>query len=386
MKYLTIIIALLCFSSSAAQTKSQIRKAVQKNLDIYRDHHAVYESWFKFKSGDDTGYSIMDIRLYTILGQPAYIINKEINDYDTILGAKKTDYITTLYLKSNKYYTLSTDRYSLKTLANELKEDKYKGFRYNKKALKSFKLGPDTSTKYHILIQETEYKDKRDTILFKTLLYIDKTSMMPMIYENWAWFDGGVQYSRQKLIRIEAITNKNLLSVSREIDSLSAAFKTHISGDSLNEEFRAKFKKHQIGDTMMPISGRISQSKDSFNLFNHGDSILIIDFSYTTCGWCIYCIPALNALHKRYDSTGVAVYSVDPIKGDWKKIEKFVAYYKIVYPIVEIDYDYSYEYGVQGYPTLFIIKNGILIYMHRGFSEDMEKEIIREVEKALGKP
>lgn len=384
MKYFTLIIALFCISAGSAQTKSQIRKAVSKNIEKYRDHHAVYHSWFKFQSSEDTNFTIMDIRLYTLLNQPVYIINKEISSYDTVLGAKTSNAITTLYLKYDKYYTMTTERYNFSDISRDLKNDVYRGFNVSKKSLKSYQLGPDTSAKYHILIQDTEYKDKRDTVIFKTILYVEKTTMMPMIHENWAWFDGGVQYSLQRLKSVESLDRKQMKAFSRELDSLASAFKTHINGDSINEAFRAKFKKLQVGDTMMPISGRISQSKDSFNLFNHSDSILIIDFSYTTCGWCIYCIPALNALHQRYDSTGVAVYSVDPMKNDWKKIDKFVSYYKIKYPIVEIDYEYSYEYGVLGYPTLFIIKNGILIYMHRGFSEKMEEEIIKEVEKALG--
>ncbi|MCC6818843.1 MAG: TlpA family protein disulfide reductase, partial [Bacteroidia bacterium] len=358
---------------------------VYKNIKKYRDHHAVYESWFKFQSGEDTSYSVIDIRLYTLIGQPAYSILTNITEYDTILSAKKPNYITSLYVHNDKYYTMNTDKYSLSVISNDIKDDVYKGIRKNKKSLKSFKLGPDTSVRYHILINNSEYKDKRDTVIYKTILYVDKTNMMPMIQEDWAWFDGGVQYSLQKLKSIEILDRNKLNYIVKEIDSLSSAFKTHINGDSLNEAFYAKFKKHQIGDTMKPISGKISMSNDSFNLFTHGDSILIIDFSYTTCGWCIYCIPALNALHQRYDSTGVAVYSVDPMKNDWNKIEKFVAYFKIKYPIVEIDYDFSYEYGVLGYPTLFIIKNGILVYMHRGFSENMEEEIIKEVNKALGK-
>ncbi|MCC6817903.1 MAG: hypothetical protein IT245_03305, partial [Bacteroidia bacterium] len=85
MKYSILILSLLISLFASAQSQREIRKAVYKNIKKYRDHHAVYESWYKFQSGEDTSYSVMDIRLYTLIGRPAYSILTNITEYDTIL-------------------------------------------------------------------------------------------------------------------------------------------------------------------------------------------------------------------------------------------------------------------------------------------------------------
>jgi thiol-disulfide isomerase/thioredoxin len=203
--------------------------------------------------------------------------------------------------------------------------------------------------------------------------------------EDWVYFEDGVQYTKQKLLFAEKWDKKERSRFIKDLDSTSLAYRTHLNGDSLLQLHYLKYKSHKLGDTMVPIFGRNSINKDSLNVFNNGDSILVIDFSYTNCGPCISSIPALNNLHDRYDSLGIGIYWLDPYKQDWPRIEKFTKFYKVKFPIIEIQYDYVYDYDIRGFPRLFVIKNGILIYYHSGYSEKMEKEVSKILDKALGK-
>lgn len=385
MRRLFSFFFLLINISASAQSEKSIQKQVYKTIETYRNHHAVYEDWFKFQSGNDTFYHLKDSRVYFLLKTPTISQSISYSSYDTIMEVSMIDKHTSLSLKNGRYY--HDDKKNNKHLDyyHYIKEQCFKPLRLKSKDLKTYKLQADTSSSYYILCHESVENNQMDTFKFKTVLYVRKSDYLPMIQESWVEFGGGFQYSLQKLRSIEALSSKGYGTFMRQSDSLSLAFRTHINGDSISNLYYQSYRNLEVGDTVVAISGYISLSTDSFNLFEHGDSILILDFSYTTCGWCIHSIPVLINLYDRYKNTGVALYSLDPFENDWPRIEKFVKHYGIRYPIVEIENLYNKDYGVRAYPTLFVIKNGILVYKHVGFSSNLEEEVIKAVEKALGK-
>lgn len=381
MKAIILLIGILFPVLIQAQTKKQIIKKVVENNDRYRSHHTVYRSWMKYQSDEDTSFEVIDTKIQCIHKRPqmgtAQCISK-----DTVYYVYNLNEMVYLFSSNDCYYTMSKSQQGLEAMKENFNKFKYRPFRFTKKDLKTYSLTPDTNQHYFVMEYKSTVMDKMDTIAFRTLLYIRKSDYMPSRYYNWAYFGGGVQYKRMELDTAEQL-KISVMRFSKEVDSLNRVYKSHHSGDSVNRLFTERFRKIKVGDTCRALIGSMHPFTDSLNLFQNGDSILILDFSYTSCGWCVYSIPTLKNLYTRYDSSGVGVYSIDPFKNDWPKLDKFIAFYKVTYPIVKVDYQYTFDYGIRAYPTLFIIKNGILIYMHVGYSEKMEEEIIREVELAL---
>lgn len=382
----SLLLYLIFFAGVAsAQSEKTIKKSVYKQIKSY-DHYTMrMEEWFKFQSGEDTFYRQVEAQISSLLSYPALTYSVVADRFDTTYQVATASEYTSLSKRNNTYAYFNNKKDKDILFIEYINRILYFPLEYRWKYLKKFSLSPDTSSKYYVLRLEEKIGNPQDTTIFIKHLYVSKTDYMPVMLEDWAYFEDGVQYCRQKLMYSAPMEKFNRTEFIHKLDSTSRAYRTHISSDSILQIRYQKYKVHQLGDTMKPISGRISLSKDSINLFEQGDSILIIDFSYTNCGPCIQGIPALNNLHHKYDSSGVAVYWVDPYKSDWPRIEKFSQFYKVSYPIVEVNYDYVYDYDIRGFPRLFVIKNGVLIYYHSGYSEAIEQEVIKVLELALGK-
>ena len=91
------------------------------------------------------------------------------------------------------------------------------------------------------------------------------------------------------------------------------------------------------------------------------NSLLLLDFWAGWCAPCVKEIPALNALQQKYAAGGklkVLGLSLDKTPA---KMEAAAAKYKILYPVAWVDPKLATAYGVNGFPTAFLIKDGQII-------------------------
>lgn len=385
MKYTSLAFLLSTVVSVFGQTETTIKSSVIKQIESYAHYSIKMEEWFKFQSKNDTFYRLVDTEVSSILSQPAYTRSTIIDQFDTTYQVATGIAYTSLSLRNNTYTYFEKKKEKNILYQEYIKRGLYLPLNYKSSFIKAFRLLPDTNKIFYILRHQEKFGSLQDSTTFIKLLYISKSDYMPMILEDWAYFEDGVQYTKQKLLYAEKWNKKDRFKFINSLDSSSNAYRTHLNGDSLLKIHYLKYKTHQLGDTMNSISGRVSLSHDSINLFSNGDSILVIDFSYTNCGPCINGIPSLNNLHQQYDSLGVGVFWVDPYSQDWPRIEKFTNYYKVKFPIIEVSYDYIYDYDIRGFPRLFVIKNGKLLYYHSGYSASIEKDVSKVLDKALGR-
>ncbi len=385
MKNTLLAILLTTINSVFGQSEADIKSAVIKQIESYAHYSIKMEEWFKFQSRNDTFYRLVETDVSSILSQPAYTRSTIIDQFDTAYQVATNTAYTSLSQRRNTYTYFEKKKEKNINYQEYINRGLYLPLKYQSSFLKAFRLLPDTNKNFYILRHEEKLGSLQDSTTFIKLLYVSKSDFMPMILEDWAYFEEGVQYCKQRLIYAKKWDKKDRFKFLKSLDSTSNAYRSHLNGDSILQIYYLKYKTHQLGDTMKSISGRVSLSQDSINLFSNGDSILVIDFSYTNCGPCINGIPSLNNLHHRYDSLGIGVFWVDPYSQDWPRIEKFTNYYKVKFPIIEVNYDYIYDYDIRGFPRLFVIKNGILLYYHSGYNENTEKDVSKVLDKALGK-
>jgi thiol-disulfide isomerase/thioredoxin len=131
------------------------------------------------------------------------------------------------------------------------------------------------------------------------------------------------------------------------------------------------------------FKGTVHKVKQAFDLGALKDSILVVDFFYTTCVPCAAAVQEINKVHLRNKDKGVAVIGADAFSSDWEHLDKFISEKGIQYPIVETSRDLVLEYGVTGYPRMFIIKNGRIVKILYGFSKDLDKMLQTQIDALL---
>ena len=127
-----------------------------------------------------------------------------------------------------------------------------------------------------------------------------------------------------------------------------------------------------IGKTMDGSSVKVDATKDS---------VIILDFFYTTCAPCIAAIPEINKVYEHFKDKGVSVIGVNPFNTDWDHLPNFINDHSVAYQVVKTDKQVVYDYGVTGYPRLFVIKNGIIVKIYYGFAKGMDAELIQLIER-----
>lgn len=364
----------------AAQNSEDIIKRTLNAQKPYNNYDAEFESWFKFASSEDTGYSKYKYSVYTILNVPVtgcFVADKwNTRFYNAIASNVYCSFNT----KDSVYYDYTYKEHKA-YLIDYAKENIYEPFAFKSKFLKQFKLLSDTGNCYTLMLDENYQDELKNTNRHKALLSIDKQSWLIVAKEEWYWMEGKVQYSKMKLINSTLRPERKLKQFTKECDSLIKVYRSYKSGDSIMAIFGSKYAKLIVGDKAPELKGLIHNSNDSFDIYKHQDSILILDFSYTTCAYCYLSIPALKAINAKYKGKGVSLYSINQFKNDWPKIDDYETYHKIDFPSVMVNYDYGFTWGVRGHPCFVIVKNGVVYFILSGYDKNLEDILSKEIEK-----
>jgi thiol-disulfide isomerase/thioredoxin len=224
---------------------------------------------------------------------------------------------------------------------------------------------------YHIQENEIPFDEKDSPI--KTLkieyhFWISKTDFIPIQYA--ADFEGVMQkdtifqYSKQLLTKYEInnLRDKSVLTLEsipgnyKRLDNLPVKATVPISVDAIANLYSLN------GDKIS-----ISELKGNF---------VLVDFFYSSCHPCIQAIPTLQALHNKYKNKGLKVIGIDPYDKDTYDLSRFVSRHGITYPVLLENEDARRKYGIQGYPTIFLLdKSGKIIYQNMGYNKNLEKEV-----------
>ncbi len=83
--------------------------------------------------------------------------------------------------------------------------------------------------------------------------------------------------------------------------------------------------------------------------------VVVIDFWATWCPPCIFQIPILNQIHRRYADRGVEVLGISVDSGGADAVREFAEEHRIAYPILLGDESLARAYGAPGYPSLVVV-------------------------------
>jgi RNA polymerase sigma factor (sigma-70 family) len=116
-------------------------------------------------------------------------------------------------------------------------------------------------------------------------------------------------------------------------------------------------------------------------------NVIILDFWYRNCGWCVRSMPQMKQIAERFKDQPVVVFGMntdDDVKDARFVIDKM----GLNYPSLKatIDIQRKYLRGTFGFPTLFIIdQDGVLRDVFEGYSPTLRDEVVSAVEILLRK-
>jgi thiol-disulfide isomerase/thioredoxin len=163
---------------------------------------------------------------------------------------------------------------------------------------------------------------------------------------------------------------------------------------ALDEALRSHdtFSKHRLEDAkrFAELIGRPAPAweiKDlagqTHALEQYRGKVLVLDFWYRGCGWCMRAMPQVKEVARHYRDRPVAVFGMNNDRNE--EDARFVAReMELDYPVLR-SMDLPEKYGVHGFPTLVIIdQQGKVSTVHVGYSPQLFEDVTSAVDRLLG--
>ncbi len=112
--------------------------------------------------------------------------------------------------------------------------------------------------------------------------------------------------------------------------------------------------------------------------------VVVLDFWYRGCGWCIRAMPQMKQLADDFAGQPVAILGMntDRVEGDARLV---VDEMKLNYPTLKAE-GLPEKYKVQGFPTLIIIdQTGKVADVHVGYSPTLREEVGKAIKDLLAR-
>jgi thiol-disulfide isomerase/thioredoxin len=134
--------------------------------------------------------------------------------------------------------------------------------------------------------------------------------------------------------------------------------------------------KLNTASTVKDLDGR------SHSLAQYRGKVIVLDFWYRGCGWCMRAMPQVKKLAAHYHDKPVAVFGAnnDQDENDARFVVKEMA---LAYPVLR-SMDLPRKYGVQGFPTLVVIdQEGKVADVHVGYSAHLFEDVSATIDRLL---
>ena len=113
----------------------------------------------------------------------------------------------------------------------------------------------------------------------------------------------------------------------------------------------------------------------------HG-KVVVMDFWYRGCGWCMRAMPQVNRLAHDFQDRPVAFLGMNTDRQS-SDAELVVKLMDLGYPVLKAE-GLPKKYGVQGFPTMIIIdQEGVIRDVHVGYTPTLYHDVAEIVQGLL---
>lgn len=383
--YLFLIFCFVFSTSVFADIPKDLMKRILNANASFEQYQIKYERKFKYPLEKDTLSEVYistiyrtDLEYYIGYQQVNYLKS---NAARSIIASNTKGMYRVNFSNNISYKTLLADNEPL--LIKNLSASIYKPLLYSRSDLASF-TEKNKDAKFIYLEKTDSVKDakKRFVCIEKTIICIDKQTYLPVSEEQFTIGKTNNQYSLYKLVDYTLLDKNSYKPILKTADSFIAIIKTFPDGDSIKNSRKDLYQKIKPGDTLTQIMATLFR-KANFKFQDIKDSIVLLDFFYTTCAPCVAAAPELNALYSSYKNKGVYLFGINAFETDWANINKYVTDHQILYPIIETNKQTLYNFGVTGFPRLLIIKNGVLVKIIYGYTKGVTEMLKLNIDQLL---
>jgi thiol-disulfide isomerase/thioredoxin len=110
--------------------------------------------------------------------------------------------------------------------------------------------------------------------------------------------------------------------------------------------------------------------------------VVVMDFWYRGCGWCMYAMPQIKQLAADYKDKNVIVLGMNTDReiADAKLV---VSEFDLTYPQIRAE-QIPQLFGVQGFPTTIVIdQKGIVRGIHVGYSPTLHNDVAKQIDELI---
>jgi peroxiredoxin len=173
---------------------------------------------------------------------------------------------------------------------------------------------------------------------------------------------------------------KSALTLPILREQIDEQLKTHRQMESYYSE-EAKNRAAVLGHPAADWETKDLEGK-THSLKGYRGKVVILDFWYRGCGWCIRAMPQVKELAEDFKGQPVAVLGMNT-DGDEKDAKFVVDEMALNYPVLKAK-GVPEKYHVRGFPTLIIIdQEGKVADIHVGYSATLREQVARSVKRLL---
>ncbi len=127
---------------------------------------------------------------------------------------------------------------------------------------------------------------------------------------------------------------------------------------------------------------------NTHSLKSYRGKVVLLDFWYRNCGWCIRSMPQLSALAEQYKDKPVVILGMN-VRDTEEVAREAAGTMKLAYPTLLMEADerkdeITEQCGVKGYPTMTLIdQRGKIADIHRGYSPDLRERFAKKIDDLL---
>lgn len=223
---------------------------------------------------------------------------------------------------------------------------------------------------------------KKEHEYFHYTYYIDTSSFLPKGMIETVGFQDMVQYRAWVLsdLQLNPSVDKNTFGIAQNIKAKTIVKLYEAPG-------KQKSGKPQILEKGMsaPVISARTLDGDSFRLSEYKGKVVVLDFWYVSCYFCMMAMPDLQSLHEEFDTSEVVFIGLNPFDKT-AQAKAFLDNKNITYTNVAVNHGDVNKYGVSAYPTLYVIdKQGNISASEEGWKgkRAFKASVRSKIKKAL---